>query len=126
MAKNKILVVDDEVEMLQLMSMHLQRMDYEVIIARDQKEAIEALHKEHPPVVFLDILLGNDSGIEVLRQIKKIDKNTKVFMLTALEDEEAIGESRSSGADFFISKHTDWDVMMKELSGKLASLDLNK
>lgn len=104
MQKAKILVVDDEAEICAVTKSFLTKRNYDVLIAADEPAALEALKKQRPDLVLLDVRLGGVSGIEVLRKIKEINKDTKVIMVTALDDEDSVEQAKSFGADGYITK----------------------
>lgn len=104
MEKTKILVVDDEQEICQLTLRFLAKRDYDVFTATNGEAAIDLTKKEHPQIVLLDVRLGSESGMDVLQKIKEIDKNIKVIMITALDDEESIHQAKSLGADDYATK----------------------
>ncbi len=122
----KILVVDDEEEVCALTKSFLTKRNYNVLTATTDLEAIEMVKKEHPQVVLLDILLGSSSGLDVLSKIKEIDKNIKVIMVTALEDEETILQAKSLGADDYISKPFSTSYLDDLTLEKISKLGLQK
>jgi DNA-binding response OmpR family regulator len=81
----KVLVVDDEKNILKLYQAELQDEGYTVVTASSGKEAIEVFEKENPDIVTLDILMPDMDGIQVLRQIKEKKPRTPVIMLTAYD-----------------------------------------
>ena len=104
MDEAKILVVDDEEEICGLTKSILSKKNYNVLTATNAKEALEIVTREQPHVVLLDILLGSSSGLDLLSKIKEINKNIKVIMISALDDDETIIKAKSLGADDYISK----------------------
>jgi DNA-binding response OmpR family regulator len=81
----KLLVVDDEKNILKLYKAELEDEGYTVITANSGKEAIELFEKENPDLVTLDILMPDIDGIRVLRQMKEMRPNVPVIMLTAYD-----------------------------------------
>lgn len=81
----KIMVVDDEKNILMLYKAELEEEGYEVIPANSGKEALELFDKEKPDMVTLDIMMPDMDGIQVLRQLKQKDPNIPVIMLTAYD-----------------------------------------
>ena len=104
MDKTKILVIDDEEEICQLTKSFLSKKDYLVLTAISESEAIGLIKKEQPHLALLDMRLGDASGLDILKKIKEIDKNIKVIMVTALDDEESIRQAKSLGAEAYITK----------------------
>ena len=100
----KVLVVDDEVEVCELMRDFLRKKNYCTFGASSAAEAIELVKNESPHIVLLDLRLGSDSGLELLRRIKETDRNIKVIMVTALDDKDTVEQAISLGAEEFITK----------------------
>lgn len=102
MAKEKIMVVDDEPDVLALVSAVLECEGFKVITAGSCKEALSKLKTKIPDLVLLDIMLPEMSGIEGCAKIRKMPKikDLKIIFITALEqsdvDEEAIKKLRAS------------------------------
>src|SRR3990170_2063520 len=93
-----ILVVDDEKEICTVLSDNLSREGYRVFVAYEGKTALELVRKEKPDLVLLDIKMPKMNGIEVLRRIKKIKKETVVIMLTAYGTLETARKAMKLGA----------------------------
>lgn len=100
----KLLVVDDEPGICDILKKTFSPIGFTVLTATNGKDALSLVKKENPKVVFLDIRMLGMSGLEVLEQIKKIDKFTKVIMLTVVDDIETKQKARELGADDFITK----------------------
>ncbi len=102
--KRKILVVDDEEEICNVTRSFLARRNYNIFTATTAEDAVRLVTKERPNLMLLDVRLGTDSGMDVLRKAKEIDKDIKVIMVTALDDEETIKQAKHLGADDYIAK----------------------
>jgi len=127
MDKTRILVVDDEKGICNIIRKLLTAKDYQVFCAMNPEEAIEAINKERPHLVFLDIRLGdNISGLDVLPKLKKLDKKLKIIMLTGLEDAETIRKAKTQGADDFISKPFDLECLDFIVAQTLSQLSIRK
>lgn len=100
----KVLVVDDEQEICEVTRDFLRKRNYCTFGALNSQEAMEVVEKERPHLVVLDVRLGQDSGMDVLRQIKGMDKGIKVIMVTALDDDDSITQATALGADGYITK----------------------
>ena len=120
----KILVVDDEEEICELTRSFLRKKNYCTLGATSRKEAIEIVKRDQPQIVLLDIRLGEESGLETLSQIKEINKDIKVIMVTALNDEDSVSQAKSQGADDYISKPFTAEFLEDILLKKVASLNL--
>jgi two-component system response regulator VicR len=86
--KKAILVVDDELEFLKMMRVRLEANNYEVVTAVNGEEAMEKLKSYKVDAVLLDIMLPDINGLDILRDIRKKDKNLPVFMITAFPSEK--------------------------------------
>ncbi len=106
MAKEKILVVDDEEDILELLRFNLSREGYQVSCAASGEEALSLVRSEIPGLIVLDLMLPGIDGLEVTRRLKN-DPNTKnipIVMLTAKGEEADIVTGLELGADDYITK----------------------
>jgi two-component system chemotaxis response regulator CheY len=93
-----ILIVDDMRLIRSAMKMYLKSLGYDnVIEAGDGKEALQKYQSDKPGFVFLDIVMPQMTGDEVLKEIRKTDKNTPVVMLTSVADEKTIQACQQAG-----------------------------
>jgi len=85
----KILVVDDEAVLVETIAYNLEQAGYQVIMAADGASALEAVHRETPDLVILDIMLPEMDGLEVCRQLRRESNTTTmpIMMLTAKGEE---------------------------------------
>ena len=109
----KILTVDDEIEICNIFYDFFTPKGHEVIKATSGKEAIEKVKAEKPDLVFLDIRMPQMDGIEVLKQIKTIDKSITVIMVTVLKDEETAKKAIKLGACDYVTKPLSFDYLEK-------------
>ncbi len=106
MAKQKILIVEDEESLLKLESILLTSKGYDVRGVSNGREALDAIAEEKPDLVLLDIMLPEIDGFEVCQRIKD-DAKTKdipVIMLTAKKSREDMARGEKVGADWYITK----------------------
>jgi len=106
MAKQKILIVDDEEDILELLQYNLTREGSVVISATSGEKAIKKATAETPDLIFLDLMLPGIDGLEVTRQLKKKDitSDIPIIMLTAKGEEADIVTGLELGADDYITK----------------------
>jgi len=104
--KSRVLVVDDNAQNLELLVEYLQSMDVETATARDGLEALEAVARENPDLILLDIMMPRMSGFEVCRKLKSNPetRDIPVIMVTALNELGDIERAVESGTDDFLSK----------------------
>lgn len=105
MNKQKILIVDDEVHILELIRYNLEANGFEVIQAETGEAALDLIKSSEPDGVILDLMLPGIDGIEVLRQIRqKLAPHLPVVMLTAKNEEIDAVIGLEMGADDYIGK----------------------
>jgi DNA-binding response OmpR family regulator len=99
----KVLLADDDRDLVDLLRYAFQRDGYAVITAFDGEAALRVLQSESPDLVILDLMMPKRNGIEVLREIRR-HANMPVIMLTALGDEEHVVNALQIGADDYLVK----------------------
>ncbi|MBN1277416.1 MAG: response regulator [Deltaproteobacteria bacterium] len=124
----KILVVDDELPVCDFLEEFLSLHGHEVSTAMSGEEAVSSFRKNRAHVVLMDIKMPGISGIDALRMIKDIESNTGVFILSAFGDPYTKQKAFQSGADFFMEKPIEIDILLQELdkwqeSHKLRGID---
>ncbi|WP_245952688.1 response regulator transcription factor [Chitinophaga skermanii] len=102
----KILVVDDEADILEIISYNLKSAGYDTVTAKDGIEAVQKAKIFRPDLIMLDIMMPNKNGIDTCKEIRKIPefKDTMVLFLTALNDEKSEIDGLNMGADDYIAK----------------------
>ena len=103
MKKERILIVDDDREILQIVKRTLELEGYTVDVATDGYIAVTRLRKRNPALVLLDIMMPGLDGYQVLDRIRR-HSNVPVIMLTALGEVSALEKSVDLGADGYITK----------------------
>jgi two-component system, OmpR family, alkaline phosphatase synthesis response regulator PhoP len=106
MAKKEILVVDDEEDILELVTFNLTREGYSVRSASSGEKALDSVKREMPHLIILDLMLPGIDGLEVARRLKK-DQGTEdipIIMLTAKGEEADIVTGLELGADDYVTK----------------------
>ncbi|HDD45140.1 MAG TPA: response regulator [Candidatus Desulfofervidus auxilii] len=100
----KLLLIDDEEPVREILSLSLRSDGYEVITAGDGEEGIRLFQQEKPPIVLTDIKMPGMDGIEVLKKIKQIDPETEVIIITGHGDMDLAIQSLKLEASDFITK----------------------
>lgn len=118
----KILAVDDEKGMCLIIRETFTPMGFTVLSANSAEDALKIVTKEKPKLVFLDIRMQGKSGLEVLKEIKRIDKTIKVVMLTVVSDEATRQKAKELGADDFITKPFLSDHLEEVARAEIAEL----
>ena len=120
--KGKILVIDDEHGICDILKRFLTKKGYEVIVAYSAEKGISNLEAEKPEVVLMDIRMPGMSGVEAVKKIRDIDKKVGIIMATAVLDEKIAKEAIDLGASDYIVKPFDLDYLEKTLLVKLAMI----
>src|SRR5919204_5200732 len=99
----KVLVADDDVDLLDITTYALRREGYRVVAAVDGKQALQRWEEESPNLVLLELNLPKLDGLEVCRQIRRVSE-TPVILLSSRTGEEDVVRGFQSGADDFVAK----------------------
>jgi two-component system phosphate regulon response regulator PhoB len=106
MAKERILVVDDEEDILELVRFNLAREGYSIICTTSGEETLKIIQKEHPDLIVLDLMLPGMDGLDVAKALKNDPKtrDIPIVMLTAKGEEADIVTGLELGADDYVTK----------------------
>jgi two-component system response regulator PilR (NtrC family) len=126
MELTRILVVDDEEEICETTKSFLQRKGYVVYTAQTKQQAVDVLKKSRPQLMLLDIRLGQESGLDLLRQTRELDKDIKIIMVSAVEDGEKILQAKSLGADDYVTKPFTTQYLNDFILRKISKLVLGQ
>ncbi len=117
MAKEKILLVDDEVDFVEVLSTRLEANGFEVLPAYDGEEALEKVKEYNPDMIILDIMMPKINGFDVCRKLK-LDQNYKdipIIMLTAKFQASDVKFGEAMGADAYITKPFEPGVLLDKV-----------
>lgn len=115
----KILVVDDEPDLVHLFQLVLEMSGYQVCIAHGGVQALKIYQREKPHLVLLDVMMPDMNGLEVCRNIRSTEDGeepTKIIMYTANDSIENRRASREVGADDLLSKDVSVDSVTAAIS----------
>ena len=115
----KVMVIEDEDDIREIICEFLLILDVQYSEAANAKEACEILRNEKFDVIITDLKLSDISGIEIIKKVREIDKNTFIVACSGFSDEEAKAEALNAGAEYYIEK----PFSFKEIS---AVLDMAK
>jgi two-component system response regulator PilR (NtrC family) len=107
----RILIVDDEPSMRDMLRIVLRRDGYEVVLAQNGKEAIELLQKENVDLLLSDIRMADVSGVDVLRAAKELNREIVAFMMTAYASTDTAVEAMRLGAVDYFTKPFSMDEL---------------
>ena len=115
----KILIVDDEPNIVMSLEYTFKKNNFEVFIARDGQEALEILRNQFPDVIILDVMMPMVDGYATLEQIKKEErlKHCKVIFLTAKNKEKDIEKGHSLGANLYVLKPFSVKKLVEQVQG---------
>jgi two-component system response regulator VicR len=99
----RVLIVDDEQSIVDLLTYNLQRNGYEVVVARDGRQALKLAQSEQPDLIILDLMLPGLDGLDVCRVLRR-DSAVPIIMLTAREEEVDRVVGLELGADDYVTK----------------------
>ncbi len=111
----KILVVDDEVDVGELVQNFLESYGYQVVTANSAKRAFELVELEKPDLVFLDVVMPGMDGLQCLKEIRKLQPNAIVIMVSGLRDENVAKEAIRYGAYDYLTKPFDLQYIQNDL-----------
>jgi len=118
----RILVVDDEQEVCDMLEKFLTIKGYEVSTALSGEDALALIKKERPHIVLLDIRMPEMDGIECLERIKEIDKEIGVIMITAIKQDDVGKKAMELGAYDYITKPLSLQYLQDCLMVKLLQM----
>jgi DNA-binding response OmpR family regulator len=118
----KIVIVDDEPNIVMTLEYTFKKNDFEVYIARDGSEALDILKTVVPDVIMLDVMMPKVDGYQTLKLIKENDKlkNTKVVFLTAKNKASDIEKGLKLGADKYLTKPFSVKKIVSEIKALIA------
>ena len=111
MINKKILLIDDDAGLLQLVSLIFKKAGAQVITAGEGLEGISKLFVHHPDLVILDVVMPGNNGFEVCRRIRQVS-DAPIIMLTALNQEQEMLQGLDAGADDFLSKPFNPEILL--------------
>ncbi len=115
----KLLIVDDEQDVREFAKNFFVKRNIDVRTASDGDEALKLVEEDKPDLMLLDVRMGEMTGVEVLRELRKRQCDVKVVMVTGVEDQEVIDEAKSLGVVNYVHKPLALDeleqIVLKEL-----------
>ncbi len=122
MAKKKILVVDDEAELVGMVKMRLEANQYEVITAFDGQEALDTARREKPDLILLDLMLPKIDGYKVCGLLKADTRfrTIPIILFTARAQDSDKKMAEETGANAYITKPFEPQVLLKKIAELIA------
>jgi DNA-binding response OmpR family regulator len=110
---SKILIVDDDQDLLKLLRLNLSKEGYKVIIAADAYNGIQAARTEKPDLIILDIMLPAGGGLHTLKNIRLTTHGSQIpiIILTGMQDEKLRNQIEQAGVEAYLQKPFDFTVL---------------
>jgi YesN/AraC family two-component response regulator len=118
----KILVIDDEAGICENIKQIFTYIGFSVFTATTAKKALSVFEKEKPKIIFLDIIMPDVDGLELLKRFKELDPTCIVMMVTASQDEKVKEKALQLGADEFIRKPFSRNYLRDFVMGKIKDI----
>ncbi len=119
--KKKIIVVEDEVDLLSVLTIRLCSKGFEVLTAENGSDGLLLIRENRPDLALLDVLLPGMNGLKICGAVKSdpVLKHIPVIMVTAAAGRKDIEDGFKSGADAYIIKPYEWEELYENISGLL-------
>ena len=119
----KILLVDDEPNIVQTLQDRLEMNEYRVVTACNGKDGLEKAISERPDIILLDVIMPIMDGHEMLEHLRKTEegRNVSIIMLTACSQNQDIARATASGIDDYIVKPFDLSELLEKIESILES-----
>ena len=124
MGKQKILIVDDDLHIAELISLYMMKDGYETEEVYDGREAIKKAESFQPDLILLDLMLPGMNGFDVCRSLREQGRTTPVIMLTAREDETDKVMGLELGADDYITKPFSMRELLARVKANIRRSDM--
>lgn len=126
MQKPKLLIADDEVDLLAELKPLLERAGFDVSTAINGEQALQFIHDYSPDLIILDVLMPHINGREVLRQLREVNNWTPIILLTQVGTPIDRGLSLQEGADDYINKPFDPFELVARIQAVLRRANLGR
>ncbi len=120
MDKARILIIDNEPALLDVLADNLMEKGFEVLVADDGDLGLELVERERPELVLLDFRMPRLDGLAVLREIREIDPNVVVIMMSADASSQRAQDAVREGACDFVTKPIDLDYLVASIAANLS------
>ena len=121
MNKKRILIVDDQKDIVELIRFKLENEGFECLVAFDGEEGLQKAKKHKPDLILMDIMMPKINGYQVCRLLKSDEnyKNIPIIMLSAKDQESDKFWGKESGADDYVTKPFDFEELFQKIQGYL-------
>jgi two-component system, OmpR family, alkaline phosphatase synthesis response regulator PhoP len=111
MAEIKVLIIDDDPDFLQLASLIFKKSGYQVVTAADGLDGLSKFFTYHPNLIILDVMMPGNNGFDVCQRIRQVSDDP-LIILTAMNQEQDMLHGLAAGADDFISKPFNPEILL--------------
>lgn len=115
MDKPRLLLVDDDETFCSVLKSALEKRDYEVLVANDVQTGIQLAEQQDPEYAVIDLRIGHDSGLELVKKLITLDDNTQIVMLTGFASIATAVEAIKLGAIHYLTKPANADEILTAL-----------
>lgn len=124
----KLLLVDDDKEIVETLQKRLKAENYDVVVAFDGEEALLKVKQDNPDIILLDLMLPKMNGLEVLKEIRQNhkDKWRPVIIISAKTDLDSFKEGYSLEADHYLAKPCDFENILHGIRTMISLIPLRK
>ena len=121
---SRVLIVDDEPDARELLTDFLTAKGYETFAASNGQQALSMVKEQRPHLILLDVRMPGMDGLEVLKQVREIDHEVGVIMVTAVNEEETGRQALNMGAFDYITKPLDFQYLERSLWCKITMMTI--
>jgi len=115
-ASKRILLVDDDAEIIESLRLALEAQNYEVLVARDGNQGLALIERENPDLIILDMMMPKRSGFLVLERLKRLgEKKHRIIMITANEGNRHKAYAEMLGVDDYVRKPFPMDRLIQSV-----------
>jgi two-component system, OmpR family, alkaline phosphatase synthesis response regulator PhoP len=125
MNDKKVLIIDDDTDLLHLVGLIFKKVGSQIFTARDGLEGVTKLFTHHPDLIILDVMMPGMNGFEVCERIRQV-LDTPIIMLTALNHEQETLRGLEAGADDFLSKPFNPEILLARAKSVLRRSESKK
>jgi DNA-binding response OmpR family regulator len=121
-AGKRILLVDDDAEIVESLRLALEAQNFEVLIARDGNQGLALIERENPDLIILDMMMPKRSGFLVLERLKRLgEKKHRIIMITANEGNRHKAYAEMLGVDDYVRKPFPMDRLIQSVQRLLGA-----
>jgi DNA-binding response OmpR family regulator len=115
-AAKRILLVDDDAEIIESLRLSLEAQNYQVLVARDGNQGLALIERENPDLIILDMMMPKRSGFLVLERLKRLgEKKHRIIMITANEGNRHKAYAEMLGVDDYVRKPFPMDRLIQSV-----------